>query len=72
VGSLPVLWFDHARLARDRPSAPHGLTFVEYLRCTFRLPPAASLPVEMARLGARLRRTLSGDTEERRARGTAG
>lgn len=70
VGSLPVLWFDYARLARGRgrAQASTDLSFGGFLRCTYRVPPTASLPVELARIGARrLRGVLSGDAAAPRA-----
>ena len=71
VGSLPVLWFDYTRLARGRAPTSSDLTFVSYLRCTYRVPANARLPVEMVRLGSRrLGRMLSRDAWERRAGAT--
>lgn len=71
VGSLPVLWFDYSRLARGRAPTSSDLTFANYLRCIYRVPANARLPVEIVRLGTRrLGRMLSRDAGERRAGAT--
>jgi hypothetical protein len=70
IGSLPVLWFDYARLARDPAGRRRVPSFRSYLRCVFRVPPRAALPAQMARRGAlRLRGILWPDPDDRRAAG---
>jgi hypothetical protein len=71
VGSLPVLWFDYARLARGGPVGGADLSFRSYLRCTFRVPESSGLSAEMLRLGARrVRAAASGETEETAGKGS--
>lgn len=60
LGSLPVLWFDYARLAEDASLGQRLLGFPRYLQCTFRTKALWSLPWDMLRLatgriGARVR-----------------
>lgn len=68
VGSLPVLWFDYTRLARGHTTPRRGLTFAAFLRCTYRIPPDAMLPLALGRIGARrLRGLLAEDAGDGRA-----
>lgn len=53
VGSLPVLWLDHRRLAAGDPRARGPLGFPRYLQRTFRSRSLATLPLSLAVLTAR-------------------
>ena len=53
LGSLPVLWFDYARLAEDASLGRKVLGFPRYLQCTFRTRALWGLPGDMLRLAAR-------------------
>jgi hypothetical protein len=52
LGSLPVLWFDYARLAEDASLVQKLLGFPRYLQCTFRTKALWGLPRDMLRLAA--------------------
>ena len=52
LGSLPVLWFDYARLAGDASLGRKLLGFPRYLQCTFRTKVLWGLPRDMLRLAA--------------------
>lgn len=53
VGTLPVLWFDYWRRAKDVPPPKRLLGFPSYLQRTFRVRSLWGLPLSMAALAAR-------------------
>lgn len=53
VGTLPVLWFDYARLIEAQPRMRRTIGFITYLQLVFRCDSIPRLVVEVARLVVR-------------------